>query len=130
MHDTIIAAFCISLTALGLSYLLQARAWATLYVEWEVHPDRLMPIGFLMLIAGLFLALEVNDWSGTWGIFITAFGWMMALEGALMTFRPSAVSGFTRLLGARLTRYFRLGGLLILGLGCLLCWEYLLRDFF
>lgn len=130
MKESLFEVFSVAVTALGLSYLIQARAWATLYVEWEVHPERILPTGFLMVIGGLFLAIVVNDGSDTWPLFITAFGWLMALEGALMTLKPSAISSFTRLLGPHVIRYVRFGGFLVLGLGCLLCWEYLIGKYF
>lgn len=127
MHDAIASVFSVALTVLGLSYVIQARAWATLYVEFETHPRRFLPTGLLMFATGLWLALFFNDWSDTWPIFITVFGWLMALEGLLMAVRPSLLTSFTRLLGANLARFVRLGGLLVFGLGCLLVWEYLLQ---
>lgn len=130
MHHSAIAVFSVALTVLGLSYVLRARAWATLYVEREQHPERFVPTGFLMVIGGLCLAVTVNDWSSTWPIFITAFGWLMAIEGALLSCAPALVGGFTRLLGDHLALFIRLGGLLVFGLGCLLCWEYLIRGQF
>lgn len=130
MHGSIPGIFAIALTALGLSYLLRARAWASLYVECEVHPGRFIPTGLLMIAAGLSLAIIVNDWSSTWPIFITAFGWLMAIEGTLLTVKPSLAGAFTRALGAQLVRFIRLGGVLILGLGCLMVWEFLVRDSF
>lgn len=130
MHDSTAGIFAIALTVLGLSYLLRARAWATLYVECEVHPGRFIPTGLMMFSAGLYLAITFDDWSATWPIFITAFGWLMALEGALMTLKPSLAGGIARRLGSSLVRFVRLGGVLIVGVGCLLVWEYLLQAYF
>lgn len=129
MHESTSGIFAIALTVLGLSYLVRARAWATLYVECELHPGRFIPTGLMMFTAGLYLAITFDDWSATWPIFITAFGWLMALEGVLLTLKPSLAGGFTRLLGSSLVRFIRLGGVLIVGLGSLLVWEYLLQDF-
>lgn len=128
MQQTVIAVFSLSLALLGLSYLLQARAWARVYVEFESHPQRLVPTGFLMIAAGLFVALVVNDWSSTWPIFITAFGWLLAAKGAILAAHPGLLTPFARVLsGEGLVRYIRLGGLLVFGLGSLLVWEYLLQ---
>lgn len=129
MHESTSGIFAIALTILGLSYVVRARAWALLYVECELHPGRFIPTGLMMFIAGLYLAITFNDWSATWPIFITAFGWLMALEGVLLTLMPSLAGTFARLLGSSLVRFIRLGGILIVGLGCLLVWEYLLQDF-
>jgi hypothetical protein len=130
MHDSIATVFSLALTVLGLSYLLQARAWASLYVDFEMHPRRFIPTGLLMFVSGLFIAITFDDWSSTWPIFITAFGWLMAIEGGVLSLKPSLLGGFTRLLDSHLVRYIRLGGLLVFGLGCLLTWEYVLRNHF
>lgn len=128
MQETVIAVFSLSLALLGLSYLIQARAWARLYIEFTEQPQRFIPTGLMLIFTGLFVALVVNDWSSTWPIFITVFGWLMAAEGVLLTIRPSLLTAFTRLLGGEgLVRYVRLGGLLVFGLACLLVWEFLLQ---
>lgn len=128
MQASITGLFSVTLSVLGLSYLFRARVWASLYVECEAHPARFIPTGLLMIVAGLYLAITVNDWSSTWPIFMTAFGWLMALEGAMLTLRPSLAGGFTRMLGGRLMTFIRLGGVLIFGLGGLMSWEFLVRD--
>ena len=128
MHDTIAGVFSVALTALGLSYAIQARAWAKVYVEFESHPRRFLMTGLLMFAAGLSIGLFFNDWSATWPIFITVFGWLMALEGFLMLVWPTLLTTFTRRLGSSLARFVCLGGLLVFGLGCLLMWEYILQD--
>lgn len=130
MHDTIAAIFSLAFTALGLSYILQAHTWARLYSEFADLPSRFIFVGLLMFLTGLFVALAFDDWSSTWAIFITALGWLMALEGGLLSVRPSLLGGFTRLLGPHLASFIRLGGLLVFGLGCLLTWEYVLKNLF
>lgn len=130
MHDTIASVFSVALAILGLSYVIQAPKWAAVYIEFEAHPRRYLPTGIMMFAAGLWVGLYFNDWSGTWPIFITVFGWLMALEGLLMAVWPASLTSFTRLLGSSLARFVRLGGLLVLGLGCLLVWEYVLQDLF
>lgn len=129
MHPSTAGIFAIALTALGLSYLLRARAWAVIYVECDMHPARFIPTGLLMISAGLYLAITVNDWSSTWPIFMTAFGWLMAIEGTLLTLKPSLAGAFSEMLGARLVMFIRLGGVLVFGLGCLMSWEFLMKDY-
>ena len=130
MHDAIAAVFSVALLVLGLSYVIQARAWSVVYFEFDNHPARYIPTGLAMVGAGLWVALFFNDWSDTWPIFITVFGWLMVLEGFLLITRPSLLTTFTRRLGERLPVFVRLGGFLILGLGGLLVWEYLLQGYF
>lgn len=129
-HGTVESIFSVALTLFGLSYLLRARAWARLYVELEMHPERYLPTGLLVVAVGLFVATTVDDWSTTWPIFITAFGWLFALEGLVLTVKPAWLGRFASKLGEHLVRYLQLGGLLLSGLGLLLCWEYWVRDFF
>jgi hypothetical protein len=130
MHDTIAGVFSVALTILGLSYIVQARAWARLYVEFDVHPKRFIPTGLLLFAAGLYVALNFDDWSDTWPIFITVFGWLMAIEGVIILISPSLLTHFTRVLGPRLRHFVRLGGFRVLGLGALLVWENLLQHHF
>ena len=130
MHETVAGIFSISLIVLGLSYLLRTHAWVNLYREFEAYPRRFIPTALLIFVSGLALAISFNDWTSTWPIFITSFGWLMALEAGLLLFKPALVGGVTRLVGRRLIVYLRLGGLLLLGLGCLLAWEYLLEARF
>lgn len=130
MQEIVIGVFSVSLACLGLSYIVQAKAWASLYVEFEVHPQRFIPTAFLLIVVGLLIATIVNDWTSTWPIFITAFGWLMAIEGALIAFKPALLTTFTRVLGPSLVRFIRIGGLLVFGLGLLLVWEYFLNEIF
>lgn len=130
MQTTIAGIFSISLAAQGLSYLLQTAKWVTLFQEFEAYPRKFLFTGLLIFVTGLFVAINFNDWSSTWPIFITVFGWLMAIEAAILLMKPPLVGVLTRKLGQRLPSYIRLGGLFLFGLGCLLIWEYLLQSRF
>lgn len=130
MHDLIASVFSITLTALGLSYLVQTERWTALYNDLSRQPSTFVPVGMLLLATGMFIAIAFDDWSSTWPIFITAFGWLMAVEGALLIICPGVVGAFPRVLGKRLKVFMRLGGLLVLGLGLNLVWVYLLQSRF
>ena len=130
LHQLIASIFAITLTLLGLSYLLRPGQWARLYRDFEQEPRQFIPTGLLMFITGLFVAIGFNDWSSTWPIFITAMGWLMALEAGLFLLNPSLVGWMFRRIGERQVTYLRLGGFLLFGLGCLLSWEYLLQTWF
>jgi len=122
--------FGLSMTALGVSYLLQTRRWIELYHEFEAYPRRFIFTGLFIFVTGMYIAINFNDWSSTWPIFITAFGWLMAIESGILIMRPSLAGWMTRKVGSRLNVYLRLGGLLFLGLGGLMVWEYLLQARF
>lgn len=130
MHELIAGVFSITLSALGLSYLFQTSSWTALYEDLARDPSAFLPVGLLLVVGGLFVALGFNDWSSTWPIFITAFGWLMAIEGALIVICPGLIGTFPRLVGKRLPVFMRLGGILVLGLGLNLVWIYLLEPIF
>lgn len=130
LQQLIAAIFSLTITALGLSYLFRTRHWARLYRDFEQHPRYFIPTGLLMFVSGLFVAIGVNDWSSTWPIFITACGWLMALEAGLLLVNPALVSWMIRRIDERRIVYLRMGGLLLTGLGGLLTWEYLLQGMF
>ena len=122
--------FALTLMLLGLSYMVRASAWSALYRDFEQDPGLFVPTGLLMFVCGLFLAVAINDWSSTWPIFMTAFGWLMMLEATLLLLNPSLVGWFFRRVGGYRTAYLRIGGLLLVVLGGLLTREHLLQDWF
>ena len=130
LQELITSIFALALIALGLSYLLRPHLWARLYRDFEQHPGDFIPTGLLVFVTGLHVAIGVNDWSSTWPIFVTAFGWLMMLEAGIMMIKPSLVGSVLRRMGNRQVVYLRLGGVLLVGLGSLLAWEYLLQGWF
>ena len=122
--------FALTLVMLGLSYLLRPGDWAKLYRDFEKDPGLFVPTGLMMFVSGLFLAIAINDWSSTWPIFMTAFGWLMVLESSLLLLKPTLVGWILRRVGNRQVVFLRLGGILLIGLGSLMTWEYLLQHWF
>lgn len=130
LAQLIAAIFSLTLVVLGLSYLFRTDHWAKLYQDFDQNPRHFIPTGLLIFVTGLYVAIGINDWSSTWPIFITAFGWLMMLEASLLLIRPSLVGWMIRRVGKHQIFYLRMGGLLLFGLGGLLTWEYLLQDLF
>ena len=120
MKTTIEAVFCTVMPVLGLSYLLQPRQWIQFFHELTQNPHRSMPHALAMLTAGTFSGFFYNDWTTTWPIFISAFSWLLALEGALILVYPASLARLQKIPENFLTWYLRGGGALLIILGALL----------
>jgi len=120
MVNAIELTLSIFMLALGASYLLQYEQWMQFFREAIQHPRRLFPVAMAMLAAGAFIATAYNDWSSTWPIFITALGWLMAIEGALILIFPGLLKRMEKISDRFLAWYLRGGGLLLIILGALL----------
>jgi len=73
-----------------------------------------------MTAAGIVIGYCYNDWSGTWPIFVTLLGWLLALQGAVILLLPGLIQKMQRLPDPFLRLYLRGGGILLVVLGCLL----------
>jgi uncharacterized protein YjeT (DUF2065 family) len=120
MANAIELTLSIFMLVLGASYLFQFEQWVQFFREAIQHPRRLFPIAMAMLAAGAFIATAYNDWSSTWPIFITALGWLMAIEGALILVFPGLLKRMEKTSDLFLAWYLRAGGMLLIILGALL----------
>jgi hypothetical protein len=117
--------FAVCLLVLGASYLLRSERWVAFLQDAIRLPHRLFPLALGMLAVGVFIGASYNDWSSTWPIFISAFSWLMAAEGALILVFPQYLKKLEGIPEGFLRWYLRLGGLLLLILGGLLLRSYL-----
>ena len=124
MKTTIEATFCIIMPVLGLSYLLQPRQWIQFLSGLTHKPHRSLPLALAMLTAGAFIGLAYNDWTATWPIFISAFSWLLALEGAILLVYPASLAHLQKIPDRFLSWYLRSGGILLIILGALLCQHF------
>lgn len=120
MADLIPILIAVTLAVLGLSYLLQTERWLILTRRFTEHPERFFPAAVAMTASGITIGYGYNDWSGTWPIFVTLLGWLLALEGALILLLPGMIQKFRQLSDPFLRIYLRSGGILLLVLGVLL----------
>jgi uncharacterized protein YjeT (DUF2065 family) len=121
VKTTIEAVFCIVMPVLGLSYLLQPGQWIQFFRQLTQQPHGGLPIALAMLTAGTFGGYAYNDWTATWPIFISAFSWLLALEGAILLVFPTTLSALQKLPDSFLYLYVRGGGGVFIVLGILLC---------
>jgi uncharacterized protein YjeT (DUF2065 family) len=125
MIEPIGHALAILLILLGLSYLLLFRRWFGLVRSITAEPGRYTPLYLLMLLCGLFIGVGFNDWTDTWHIFVTAFGFLLAIEGALFAFFPGLLRRFAEFSDRFLKIYILCGGIVLIVLG-----GFLARHFF
>jgi len=105
---------------LGLSYLLQPGQWIQFLSELANKPHRSLPLALAMLTAGTLSGFAYNDWTATWPIFISAFSWLLALEGAILLVYPASLRRLQKIPDSFLKWYLRSGGILLIILGALL----------
>ena len=108
------------LAVLGLSYLLQTDRWLRVTRRFTKQPERFFPGAVAMTVAGLVIGYGYDNWSGTWPLFVTLLGWLLALEGAVILLLPGLIQKFQRLPDPFLRIYLRGGGVLLVLLGSLL----------
>jgi uncharacterized protein YjeT (DUF2065 family) len=120
VKTTIEAIFCIVMPVVGLSYLLQSRQWIQYFSELTHKPHRSLPLALAMLTAGTLSGFAYNDWTASWPIFISAFSWLLALEGALILVYPASLARLKKIPDRFLNLYLRSGGILFIILGALL----------
>lgn len=126
MRSLIPALVAIFLVVLGVSYLVHARRWVRLVQELAERPERLFPMALVMLAAGVIIGYGYDSWHGTWPIFVTAFGWLLAVEGVVLLLVPGLVRRvITSVTDRFLLAYTRIGGVVVIVLGALLSRHYL-----
>lgn len=108
------------LIVLGASSVLQSSRWLLVLRDLFARPETHFPGAIVEMSAGLFLALSYNRWEGTWPLFTTLFGWLMAFEGAAFLLAPNLFLGFNRLSDGIMLKYLRFGGVAVVILGVLL----------
>lgn len=120
MKTTIEAIFCIVMPVLGLSYLIQPGQWIQFLTELAHQPHRSLPLALAMLTVGTFSGFAYDDWTTTWPIFISAFSWLLALEGAFILVYPSSLAHLQKIPLRWLNLYLRGGGIGFIILGAML----------
>ncbi len=79
----------INLVTVGLSHVLQPRAWAEFYVALRDKGDRgVFVVGFMSLAFGSLIVAFHNVWSGL-PMVLTILGWSQVLKGLVYFTVPS-----------------------------------------
>ncbi len=100
----------------GASIMLRERYFMPVVGAFVEERLTRLVVGILELIAGLFLAVSHTDWSSIPAGVITAFGWVMVIEGTLYLLLPD--ESVEKLIKAMNSKYwYILGGALAIFLG-------------
>ncbi len=122
---SVVAANVVSwaLLILGLSYLLQARAWAR-FVRTAIHrPDQILPMVLVVLVLGLCVVWTHNVWVLESPVIVTIVGWVMAVKGTVYLIAPQTLNFFGRWSEDSLRGYITGAGALVTILGAILVYE-------
>ena len=108
---------CIQFLIMGLSHLLQPRAWVAFFIALR---DQGLPgvfvNGFLTLWGGSLIVALHNEWSGLPAI-LTLIGWSQVIKAAVCFVAPQrALRGWQRIAMERAWE-FQVAGVLSLGIG-------------
>ncbi len=114
------AIVAMGLIVIGASSSLQASRWLIVLRGLFARPESYFLGAMVEMVAGLVLALSYNRWDGTWPLFTTILGWLMAIEGAAFLLAPGMFQGFNRLSDGFVMKFLRFGGIAVVVLGVLL----------
>lgn len=108
------------LIVIGVSSALQARRWLAVLRGILSNPESYFLGALVEMAAGLVLALSYDRWEGTWPLFTTLLGWLMAIEGAAFLIAPGVMQGLNRFSDGFILKFLRFGGAAVVVLGILL----------
>ena len=105
MSILVVKVAAVFMLVLGLSYVVQARAWLRFTQTADNEPDRLIPLGLLMVLFGAAIVGVHNDWSIGWGLPVTALGWILLLKGVAFLAFPKVFIAVIRIAGVAIAPY-------------------------
>lgn len=89
MNDTqIFQLFGLSLTVMGLAWIIDPRSLVRLVKNMLENESVLLLYGLLALISGYLLVTFHNTWTGGSATVITLLGWLALIKGLFITMIP------------------------------------------
>ena len=85
-----------TLVAMAAAMLLNLGSFPALAEQISRDPALILVSGVLLLVAGLAIVREHNQWAGGWPVLVTALGWLAILGGLarmLFPFQLAAIAG-------------------------------------
>jgi len=119
----VIKVAAVFMLVLGLSYILQARMWLRFSKTAEREPDRLIPLGLLIVVFGAAIVGAYSDWSIGWGLPVTALGWILLLKGVSFLVFPKVATLGASLDDSVFIAVIRIGGSVIAVVGFFLVYK-------
>jgi hypothetical protein len=112
----------ISFLVIGLSHLIQPKAWVAFYQALAARgvPGALLE-GFLILSFGAIIVAFHNVWHGP-AMVLTVIGWAQVLKGAGRFLAPQVGVRVIQRINEERAWYFRVGGVIALLLSGFLWW--------
>lgn len=93
MEQTVFLAKVIgpALTFVSLTIVLRRRQYIAAFAAFAEQPMLRCLVAVAELLAGLFLVVSHNVWSGTpAAVILTGFGWLLVIEGAVLLWLSNA----------------------------------------
>ncbi len=112
------------LLILGVSYVVQARAWLRMVRDIMADPTRLFAMMIPLLMFGLLVVATHNVWEAGWPLVVTLFGWILVIKSGLYLVWPGFIRYFSGWTDAGMLRYIRCAGSVILVLGAGVVYRY------
>ena len=122
MEEAIQLFAAIGFLVIGLSHLIQPRAWVAFFQSLAARgaPGAFME-GFLLLTFGSFIVAFHNVWRGP-EVVLTLIGWSQVLKGIVRFVAPEVALGVMRRATPETAWRFQAGGVFALALSAFLWW--------
>jgi len=120
MEDRIAIVMVILLTALGISHILQPRAWVDFFVRLrEQGKPGILMVGILHLQPAILIVAFHNRWSGL-PLILTLIGWGWLIKGSLYLMFPRVGLMSIGRVSIQRSHEFVIGGVVLLVLTALI----------
>ncbi len=120
MEQGIQAFVAVNFLVLGISHVVQHRAWAEFFVHLHgLGRPGAFANGFLSLVTGTLIVSFHNVWSG-YPMVVTLLGWSMVLKATVVFVFPEAGLRSMALVGPDNSRRFRIPGAIMIAVSAAL----------
>lgn len=113
---------------IGLSHILQPRAWVELFVRWrEQGTTGVFYTALLHFPLGAFIVAFHNVWTGI-PVVVTVLGWGWTLKGFLYLVYPKHGMKMLARVSVERSREFVYAGVVLLGVAALISYSLIVRT--
>ena len=102
----------------GIGYIISSQHYRGIIMGFSEPSVSTFLFSILLIVAGISIVKYHNVWRSDWRIWITLFGWLCLIKGALFMIFPDPASNLIHLIEDAPTGYFRVAGIVnvIIGL--------------
>jgi len=123
--EKLVALCCL---VIGLSHIIQPRAWAKLFIDWRGKGEvGAFYTGLLHFQFGVLIVAFHNVWEGI-PIIVTIMGWAWTLKGTLYLTYPRWPLRMLERVSLERAWEFAVAGVVLLGVGLLISYSLVSRD--